>query len=148
MKRLILLTMILAICGALYAQDELFKKYENTKGVETVYISKNLLSIVGTTDIGDLNVSKAAKKIERIQVLECEQVSLLQGIRDYALSIFKREKYEQIMRTTDDGEVTYIYQKQRGKLTEFVILTSEKKELTIVNILGTLTLKEIKEIAN
>ena len=36
MKRLILLTMILAICGALYAQDELFKKYENTKGVETV----------------------------------------------------------------------------------------------------------------
>ena len=138
MKRLILLTMILVICSALYAQDELFKKYENTKGVETVYISKNLLSILGTTDIGDLKVSKAAKKIERIQVLECERASLLQGIRDYA----------QIMRTTDDGEITYIYQKQRGKQTEFVILTTEKSELTIVNILGTLTLKEIKEIAN
>ena len=51
------------------------------------------------------------------------------------------------MRTTDDGEVTYIYQKQRGKQNEFVILTTEKDELTIVNILGSLTLKEIKEIA-
>ena len=147
MKRLILLTMILAACGALRAQDELFKKYENTKGVETVYISKSLLSMVGAADIGDLNVSKVAKKIERIQVLECGRPSLIQGIRDYALGIFKRDKYEQIMRTTDDGEITYIYQRQRGKQNEFVILTIEKDELTIVNILGGLTLKEIKEIA-
>lgn len=139
--------MILAICGALRAQDELFKKYENTKGVETVYISKSLLSLMGTADIGDLKVNKAIKKIDRIQVLTCERPSLIQGIRDYALGVFKKDKYEQMMRTTDDDEVTYIYQKQRGKHNEFVILTTEKDELTIVNLLGTLTLKEIKEIA-
>lgn len=148
MKRLIILFFALPICLLSNAQDELFKKYENTKGVETVYISKSLLSMMPNMEMGNVKIGKVAGKMDRIQVLNCEKPALIKGISEYAISLYRRGGYEEMMRTNDDGEKTYIYQKQRGKKNEFVILNIEKDELNIVNLLGTMTMKEIKEISD
>lgn len=74
------------------AQDELFKKYENTKGVETVYISKSLLSMMPNMEMGNVKIGKVAGKMDRIQVLNCEKGSaLIKGISEYAISLYRRE---------------------------------------------------------
>jgi type IV secretory pathway VirB9-like protein len=53
--------------------------------------------------------------------------------------------YEELMRVREDGEKTTIYFKEkRGKKKEFVLLVDEKDELTIISIVGDLTLKEIQ----
>lgn len=148
MKRLIILLFVLPICLLSSAQEELFKRYENTKGVETVYISKSLLSMMPNMEMDNVKVGKVAGKIDRIQVLTCEKAALVDDISSYALSIYKRDGYEEMMRTNESGEKNYIYQKRRGKKNEFVILNIEKNEINIVNLLGTMTMKDIKGIAN
>ena len=49
------------------------------------------------------------------------------------------------MRVREDGEKTTIYFKdKKGKKKEFVLLIDEKDELTIISIVGDLTLQEIQ----
>ena len=53
------------------------------------------------------------------------------------------------MRVREDGEKTTIYFKERKKgNSEFVLITDEKDEFTIISIIGDLTLKEIQEITS
>lgn len=128
------------------AQDELFSKYDDARGVETVFISKAMLSLVSKQDLGDMKINVAASKLDRIQVLSCEQAALSKTIVADAQRIFKRDKYELMMKTKDDDEQTYIYMKQRGKKNEFVVLDVDGSEVNVVNLLGTLTLADIKNI--
>lgn len=128
------------------AQDELFSKYDDARGVETVFISKAMLSLVSKQDLGDMKINVAASKLDRIQVLSCEQAALSKAIVADAQRIFKRDKYELMMKTKDDDEQTYIYMKQRGKKNEFVVLDVDGSEVNVVNLLGTLTLADIKNI--
>jgi hypothetical protein len=148
MKRLIILLFVLPMCLLSNAQEELFKRYENTKGVETVFISKSLLSMMPDMQMGNMEIGKVAGKIDRIQVLTCERADLIDNICNYAISLYKRGGYEEMMRTNESGEKTYIYQKRHGKKNEFVILDIEKNELNIVNLFGTTTLKDIKGISD
>ena len=45
MKRILLLLVCVCMTGMVLAQDVLFKKYGNTRGVETVFISKSMSSM-------------------------------------------------------------------------------------------------------
>ena len=57
--------------------------------------------------------------------------------------------YEELMRIKDKGEKTTIYLKQdKNKKKEFVLMTGEKNEFTVIIITGNLTLKEIQGIVN
>ena len=56
---------------------------------------------------------------------------------------------EELMRIKDKGEKTTIYLKQdKNKKKEFVLMTGEKNEFTVIIITGNLTLKEIQGIVN
>jgi len=62
---------------------------------------------------------------------------------------FSKDNYEQIMRTSDGDDRTIIYQRQLGKgKNEFVLLNEEKNELQIVNIVGSVSLNDIKMLDN
>ena len=52
------------------------------------------------------------------------------------------------MKMNDDGEKMTIYQRtlKDGK-NEFALLTEDKDEVTIINLMGAITLKDIKDIA-
>ena len=52
------------------------------------------------------------------------------------------------MRLNDDGEKVTVYQKPVGKKHEYVLLSVEKDEVDIINLVGTLTLEELKRIAD
>ena len=52
------------------------------------------------------------------------------------------------MKMNDDEEKTTIYQRTlKGGKNEFVLLTEEKNEVIIINVVGLITLKDIKDIA-
>ncbi len=53
------------------------------------------------------------------------------------------------MRINDEGEKTIIYLKRnKNKEKEFVLMSQEKNEFTIIAITGNLTLQEIQGIIN
>lgn len=149
MKRILLTVLLAAVCGLVSAQDALFRKYSDTKGVQTVVISKAMMNLMANVQTDEMDISKIASKLDRLQILNCERPSLVPVIRKDAIEYFRKNKYEEIMNMKEDGESTVIYMKAHGKgKNEFVLFTYEKDEISIVNIIGNVTLNDIKKITN
>ena len=146
MKRILLLLVCVCMTGMVLAQDALFKKYGNTRGVETVFISKSMLSMMPTVEVNDKRIS--SKKIDRIQMLSCERPSMVRTIKTEAVASFERGHYEEMMRMQDGDEQTIIYCRSLGRgINEFVLMETERDEINIINIQGRITLSDIKHLA-
>ncbi|MDY6241897.1 MAG: DUF4252 domain-containing protein [Prevotella sp.] len=146
MKRILLLLVCVCMTGMVLAQDALFKKYGNTRGVETVFISKSMLSMMPTVEVNDKRIS--SKKIDRIQMLSCERPSMVRTIKTEAVASFERGHYEEMMRMHDGDEQTIIYCRSLGRgINEFVLMETERDEINIINIQGRITLSDIKHLA-
>ena len=85
---------------------------------------------------------------EVVRILSVEKASLVKTIQAEALAIYKRDKYEELMRMSEGDEKTVIYVRPRGKNKEFVLLHTEKDELDIISLIGNLTMEELKAIAD
>lgn len=134
-------------CVSLSAQDRLFKQFENTKGVSTVYISPAMFKLMPKLNVGDKDLAKLASRLSRLQILQCERPSLIPSIKKQAQAYYDNNRYEVIMRVKDDGEHTTIYQKGAGRgAKEFVLLNEEKNELSIIHITGNISLEDIKDL--
>ena len=112
------------------AQKAIFDKYEDTNGVTTIYISKTMLGMIPNVKAGKHDIGNIASKLDYIRILSWSG------------------NYETIMKMNDDGEKMTIYQRtlKDGK-NEFALLTEDKDEVTIINLMGAITLKDIKDIA-
>lgn len=148
MKKILLLLLFGFTFNCTFAQKVFFDKFDDKDGVTTVYISASMLKMMGNIQAGDKDISRIAKRLDHIQVLECERSSLIGNIKNAALSYYNQAKYAVVMKTKSNGEDVTIYEKkyQNGK-NEYVLLMVEHNEITIVNLLGRVTLEEIKSIA-
>lgn len=148
MKKIILVMVMALTCNMMFAQSALFKKYDNVKGVSTVYISKALLSLIPEMHTGNKDISKIAGKLDHVQILSCERPSLVSEIKSEAISYFKNGGYTNLMKVSDDGGQTIIYGKSldNGK-NEFVLFSYMDDEVNIINVMGKVTLNDIKQIS-
>lgn len=134
-------------CVSLSAQDRLFKQFDNTKGVSTVYISPAMFKLMPKLNVGNKDLAKLASRLSRLQILQCERPSLIPSIKKQAQAYYDSNRYEVIMRVKDDGEHTTIYQKGAGRgAKEFVLLNEERNELSIIHITGNISLEDIKDL--
>lgn len=148
MKRIFIIALTMLACTFAHAQSSLFQKYNNTKGVTTVYISKQLFSMMPTLKAGDRDITKIAKKLDRLQVLTSDRSSLAKSIREQAVTYYSRNGYEPMMTVNEGRQRTTIYMKALGKgKNEFALLNYDGNALQIINLLGSITLNEIKGIA-
>ena len=131
----------------LSAQEALFDKYEDTNGVTTIFISKKMLGMIPNVKAGKHNIESIASRLDYLRVLSCEKTSLTDALIDDAKKAYRSGGYEAIMTMTEGGEKVTIYQRtmKDGK-NEFSLLTKENNEVTIINIMGNVTLKDIKDI--
>lgn len=149
MKRIILtLCMTMVACITAFAQKALFEKYSETDGVSTVYISRNMMRMMGNVKAGNKDISKIAGRLDYLQILSCERPSLIPSIKKSAQSIFNQQKYSIVMQVNERGEHTTIYERHypNGK-NEFSLLAIERYEITIINLLGNISLQDIQGIA-
>lgn len=145
MKRFIISLALLCCMTIAVAQNALFNKYGNTKGVTTVTIGSAMLQFMGNGRVGDKDISKIAGKLKSIKVLYCERPSIAPIIYKEAQQYYSKYRYVIAMDTNEDGEHTTIYMKEYGKgLNEFALLQYEKSELQIINIWGYVNLNDIK----
>ena len=96
----------------------------------------------------DKEIGKVARKLDEVRILSCEETALAKKIREEAAAIYKAGPYEQLMRINDDGEKTIIYARKLDKKYEYVLFCYEKDEVEIINLVGNLTLDELKRIAD
>ena len=147
MKKYILLFLVALTVQTTMAQKALFDKYESSKGVETVFISKAMLSFAGSIGGIDKDIARVANKLEEVRILSCEKPAKARAIVSEARAIYSKG-YTELMRLNDDGEKVTIYQKPVGKKHEYVLLSVERDEVDIINLVGTLTLEELQRIAD
>jgi hypothetical protein len=149
MKRITIIILMTVLCGICHAQDALFRKYADVNGISTVYISKSMFRMMPNIKAGNKDISRISSKIDKMQILNCERPSLIPSVKRVAKSTYKKGKYEDVMQINENGEHTVIYQKlhPNGK-HEFVLFCEEKDELSIINIFGSVTLSEIRNIAD
>ena len=151
MKRIYIFSLLLTL-GALFcqAQQSIFDKYAEMDGVTSVYITKSMLkmfpSMSGT--INGVDVGNLASKLENIQILSADDSNIIEQLRKETKYINTKNGYEELMRVRDDGDKTTIYFKERKKNSEFILMTDEGDEFTIISIIGDLTLKDIQEMTN
>ena len=110
MKRIILtLCLATVACLTAFAQKALFEKYSDTDGVTTVYISRNMMRMMGNVRAGDKDISKIASRLDYLKILSCERPSLIPSIKKTAQSFFNQQKFTVIMQVNEGGEHTTIY---------------------------------------
>jgi hypothetical protein len=148
MKRINILV-ILATVFSLFAQAQqsFFDKYAEMEGVTSVYISKSMLSLLPNVNstVNGIHIGDIANRLDNIQILSSDESAIISKLRKETASINTQNGYEELMRVREDGEKTTIYFKdKKGKKKEFVLLVDEKDELTIISIVGDLTLQEIQ----
>lgn len=148
MKKILLFLLFGFTFNFAFAQKAFFDKYDDKEGISTVYISATMLRMMGNVQAGNKDITRIAKRLDHIQVLECERPSLINSIKNAAFAYYKQAKYAVVMKTKSNGEDVTIYEKgyKNGK-NEYVLLTVERDELTIVNLLGRVSLEEIQAIA-
>ena len=149
-KRTYILTLMLVICTAFcHAQQSFFDKYAEMDGVSSVYITKSMLSLFPgmSGKVNGINVGNIANRLDNIQILSCDEMPIIEQLRKETKDINTKNGYEELVRIREDGEKTTIYFKECKKgNSEFVLITDEKDEFTIISIVGNLTLKEIQEM--
>ena len=148
MKRINILV-ILATVFSLFAQAQqsFFDKYAEMEGVTSVYISKNMLSLLPNVNstINGIHIGNIASRLDNIQILSSDESAIISKLRKETADINTQNGYEELMRVRENGEKTTIYLKdKKGKKKEFVLLVDEKDEFTIISIVGDLTQKEIQ----
>ena len=151
MKRIYIFSLLLTLSTLFcQAQQSFFDKYAEMYGVTSVYITKSMLkmfpSMSGT--INGVDVGNLANKLENIQILSADDSNIIEQLRKETKYINTKNGYEELMRVRDDGDKTTIYFKERKKNSEFILMTDEGDEFTIISIIGDLTLKDIQEMTN
>ena len=148
-KRTIIIALTMLVMVSAGAQEAIFKKYAGEDGITVVNISKSMLSLIGGAARGEKKVKDLATKIDRIRILTCESKSLLPKVRKDAMEYVGKKGYEELMSSQQGkGEMVYILQHAMGGGNyEYVVISSGSTEVSVINIIGRLTLDEIQAVS-
>ena len=152
MKRQILFLLI-ALCTftALSAQNALYKKYSGKKGVTSVYVSQAMLEMMPSFDVksDNMDISNMLSKLTGIYILNTSDVSTTEQLMKDTEHFGKDQNYELLMQVRDDGDnVDFFVKKNKGNnlIQELVMLVKEPDEFVMIQLLGNMTLDDIKNI--
>ncbi|MDR2585410.1 MAG: DUF4252 domain-containing protein [Prevotellaceae bacterium] len=151
---------LMGATGALFAQnrrmqtlDDLFAKYEQTKGVGYISISPSLLKLAKSADSKELD--EVFNSIASLRILNLEITPELEGlanrIRQDVQTLVKQVNYEEIVKMIDGDSNFVIYlsknkDKNSKQLEALLMIASEKSELVLIGITGKITQKVIDAI--
>lgn len=149
MIRILFITLIcIASSLGCYGQSSIFDKYTDSEGITSVYISKSMLGMLpsGSTKINGIQLGDITQRLDNIQILSCDEKAIIPQIRQ-EISVFSpKNGYEELMRIREDGEKVSIFYHKKRK--EFVLVADEVEDITLISIVGDITLEEMKGIVD
>lgn len=127
---------------------DIFDHLSDINGVEVVYISKAMLSMMPNMKMPGVNIGNTASKLESLQILSTETKSAATNLRREIDKHIKNGEYETLMYVKDQGSKTEFYTKktQDKKNSEMIMITQDNDEITIIRFLGNFNIKDIQSI--
>lgn len=148
MTKRYLYTFLFLFCVNLcFAQNTLFDKYADKDNVTSVFISKKMFQMMPSIDNPKLNLKNTKNKIESLQILTAEDKKIQENMRNEFMALMKKD-YDELMRIKDGKTKVNFYVKQKGDLISEMVMIADSAEndFTVMQLLGSFTLKEIQEI--
>lgn len=140
-----LFILMLLISTTMAAQTEMFEKYEDTKGVKTVFISKSVLKLLPDINVGVKKLSNTANRLDAVQILECAEAKQAEIIEKDFRNYITNNHFEVVIKANDEDEKITIYQKNlKHEKTCFVLINREGRTLNIIAITGKISIDELK----
>ena len=154
MKKIMMLFALANIATGLIAQNNPFEKFTDMEGVTSVYISKNMLSLMpkeSGMQFGEVDVSNFLEKLSSILILTSENKPASQEMVTLANKRIRDDKYELLMRgKSDDGELGNFFMKGKPEnIHEMIrIVEDSDGESVIMLFLGAFSLDDAKKITD
>ncbi|WP_300700761.1 DUF4252 domain-containing protein [Bacteroides sp.] len=129
------------------AQKNLFNKYNDMKGVSSVYISKAMMELNPNLFMKDLYIGKVADRLNSVQVFSTKEdkvkAEMLKDIR----SLVQSSKYELLMKQKGTVSGSEVYVNRKGnKIKELIMVMDGAASLKFVYMEGDMTSDDIKKL--
>ncbi|HOO95213.1 MAG TPA: DUF4252 domain-containing protein [Proteiniphilum sp.] len=154
MRKMMMVLALALTASGLFAQNNPFEKFTDMEGVTSVYISKNMLSLMpkeSGMQFGDVDVSNFLEKLSSILILTSENKPVAQEMVSLANKRIQDDKYELLMRVkSDDGELVNFFMKGKPEnIHEMIMIVEDSDgESVIMQFLGAFSLDDAKNITD
>ncbi len=144
MKKIILLFLLSVVTsfGALAQSESFYDACRSDNDLETVYIGSAMLRMVKTPGlkVNDMDFNKVVSIIDNIRIVTAENKKGIKKLNELTSMFSHKNGYEIMLESTEQGEQVVIYNKKlKNNLNEYIIITTEPKEKTVIIITGALT---------
>ncbi len=154
MKKMMMVLALALTASGLFAQKNPFEKFTDMEGVTSVYISKNMMSLMpkdSKIDFGNVDVSNFINKLSSILILTSENKPVAKEMVSLANRRIQEDQYELLMRIkSDDNERVNFYMKGKpeniGEM--LMIVEDDNGESVIMQFLGDFTLDDARQITD
>ena len=108
------------------AQKNLFNKYNDMKGVSSVYISKAMMELNPNLFMKDLYIGKVAEHLNSVQVLSTHDNKVREEMAKDIRSLVQSSKYELLMKQKSTVSGSEVYVNRKGsKVKELIIISGD-----------------------
>ena len=153
MKKIALLTLAAMMAVTMSAQSgkQLYKKYFDRDGIETVHLSGFLMRTAGrlaTVDMDGKDFSKFARSLKGMYVISAETPETRSALASDIRKIIRNEDLESLMEANSDGQKVMMYINGKGDdVTELAIVTLGEDAVTFVGFEGRMSRAELEQWA-
>lgn len=146
-NKLILTGMLLLLSLFCQAQKNLFNKYNDLKGVSSVYISKAMIESNPNLFTKDVYIGKVSGLLNSVQVLSTMDSNVKKELRKDLHALVESSKYELLMKQKGTVSSSEFYMSRKGdKVKELIMILDGAASLKFVYLEGEMTLKDIQKI--
>lgn len=145
--RMMLVSVLLTLPLLVQAQQELFKKYSDMKGVSCVYISKTMLEMNPSLITKDIYIGNAASNMNSVQIISTLDAKIKAELMKDIRTLLKSSRYELLMKQKGTVSSSEFYVSRKGdKIKEFVMVTNGAASLKFVYFEGDMTTKDVQNL--
>lgn len=154
MKKIIITLVLTFAATIVFAQKNPFEKFTDMDGVTSVYISKNMMSLLpnkSKMQYGGVDVTNFIEKLSSILILTSENKKIAEEMISLANSRIKENDYELLMRVkSDDGELVNFFMKGKPENIQelIMIVDGNEDESVIMQFLGNFKLQDVQQMTS
>lgn len=148
-NRLVLTSLLLLLpllCQAQKNKVSIFEKYSEMNHVSSIYISKAMIDMMTDFQADDINISKIAKQLNRIEILSTDNATIKKSMKkdideltDYYYELMMKQKGQ-------TSSMAFYSWTQKGKIISFIVLIDAPNTLKYIRLDGNMNLKDIQNI--
>ena len=148
---LLALTAMMAVSMSAQSGKQLYKKYFDSEGMETVHISGFLLRTAGraaTVDLDGKDFSKFARSLKGLYIITAQTPETRAALGADIRKIIRKGDLESLMESSSDGQKMMMYiNGNDDDVTELAIVTLDEETVTLVSLEGRMSRSEIERWA-